>query len=179
MSQIRRISLFAGPGSGKSTTSARLFSELKIRGYDIEHIPEYIKTWAHEGRKPVSYDQVYVFGKQLHKEDLTLRNVQLLITDSPIMLNVAFPAFYKLPFFEEVVSIARRFDREYPSLNLFIERTVEYNQKGRYENHDQAKAFDEFLLGFLAENLALPLHKVRVDEFEKIVDLVENSINLK
>jgi hypothetical protein len=62
---IRRICLHAGPGSGKSTLAARVFGELKVRGYDVEHVPEYIKTWAHAGRKPESYDQLYVFAKQL------------------------------------------------------------------------------------------------------------------
>jgi hypothetical protein len=177
MSKIRRICLFSGPGSGKSTTSARLFSELKVRGYDVEYILEYIKTWAHEGRKPVSYDQFYVFAKQLKSEDTVLRSVQTIVTDCPVMLNVAFSCFYNTPGCQEMVGIAQQFDRDFPPLNFFIERTVGYVQKGRYESQEQAIAFDVFLKDFLDEKLQSPLNKIKVDDIEKIINLVEEKIN--
>ena len=56
-----RISLFGGPGSGKSTTAARLFSELKERHYSVEHVSEYVKSWTYMNRKPKGFDQVYIF----------------------------------------------------------------------------------------------------------------------
>lgn len=176
MSKVRRICLFSGPGSGKSTTSARVFSELKVLGYDVEHIPEYIKTWAHEGRKPVSYDQFYVFAKQLKSEDTVLRSVQTIVTDCPIMLNVAFSCFYNTPGCNEMIGIAQQFDRDFPPLNFFIERTVNYVQKGRYESQEQAIAFDSFLQSFLFEKLQSPIHKIKVDDIEKTITLIEQNI---
>lgn len=176
MSKVRRVCLFSGPGCGKSTTSARLFSHLKMLGHDVEHIPEYIKSWVYEGKKPVSYDQFYVFAKQLKSEDTVLRTVQTIVTDCPVMLNVAFSCFYDTPGCKEMISIAQQFDEDFEPLNFFIERTVNYVQKGRYESQEQAVAFDQFLYGFLTKNLQHTLHCVKVDDIDKIISLVENKI---
>lgn len=173
---IRRINFMAGPGCGKSTLAARTFAELKVRGHDVEHIPEYIKTWAHEGRKPQSFDQLYVFAKQVKAEDVILRNVGLIVTDSPLLMNTAYSAFYKTPYYDHLVRLAQEFDRRFPPLNLFIERTVPYVEKGRYQNHEQAVEFDNFLKKFLAENLIGEIHYVRVEEFDSIIGLIEREV---
>ncbi|CAE7860196.1 folD [Symbiodinium microadriaticum] len=157
---IRRINFFAGPGAGKSTVAARIFSELKIRGFDVEHIPEYIKTWAHENRKPESYDQLYVFAKQLKAEDVILRNVKHIVTDSPLLLNTSYSKLYNFQASDHLIRIAQQFDRDFPPLNLYIERTVDYVDKGRYQSYEQAVDFDNFLLEFLDENLEGELLKI-------------------
>jgi nicotinamide riboside kinase len=90
MDKIRRISLFGGAGSGKTTMAARLFADLKMLGWDVEHIQEYIKARAYEKRFPTSFDQVYVFGNQLHREDRLLHHVNLVVTDSPVLMNLAY-----------------------------------------------------------------------------------------
>lgn len=176
MSKVRRICFFGGPGSGKSTTSAHLFAELKKRNHDVEHIPEYIKTWAHEGRKPVSYDQFYCFAKQLRSEDVILRNVQVAIVDCPLMLVAAWCHWRGMPCNNSVVELAQQFDRDFPSLNLFIDRTVNYVSEGRYESKDQAFAFDNFLLEFLNKNLQSSLTRVGVNDFDHILTLTESHI---
>jgi hypothetical protein len=93
------------------------------------------------------------------------------------MLNVAFSCFYNTPGCQEMVGIAQQFDRDFPPLNFFIERTVGYVQKGRYESQEQAIAFDVFLKDFLNEKLQSPLNKIKVDDIEKIINLVEENIN--
>lgn len=174
----RRICFFAGPGSGKSTLAAKTFAELKIRGYQVEHIPEYIKTWAYSGKKPVSWDQLYVYAKQLHSEDVALRHVSSIVTDSPLLLNNAYAVQYGCKFAELMVACSQKFEEEFPALNFYIARTVPYNSSGRYQTPAEAVAFDEFLLDFLGTRLKGCLHHVRVDQFDEIMKLVENNIQL-
>lgn len=177
MSQIRRICLFGGPGSGKSTTTARIFTELKIRGYDIEHVTEYIKTWAYEGRMPQSYDQLYVFAKQIRSEDVLLRRgVQYIVTDSPVLMNAAYSAHYGFVAIEQLIGLSKQFDRDFPAVNLFIERSVPYVQKGRFQNPDEAVEMDKFLYNFLSTNLEQPITKIKVDDFDNILSVVESAI---
>jgi hypothetical protein len=168
----------AGPGAGKSTAAARLFGELKTKGYDVEHVSEYIKTWAYEGRKPQSFDQFYIFAKQLKSEDVVLRKAKHIVSDSPILLNTAYSTFYGCSFSSELISIAKQFEVQYPSLNLIIERSVEYVDKGRYQNFQEAIEFDEFLFKFLEEHLPFPTYKVKVQNFASIMQLVEQQLNV-
>lgn len=175
--KIRRVNFYSGPGAGKSTLAARTFAELKIRGYDIEHIPEYIKTWAHEGRKPISYDQLYVFAKQLKAEDVILRNVDLIVTDSPLLMNAAYSKLYNVPCTPHLIKLAQEFDREFQPINFFINRTVPYVNKGRYQDNNVAIYFDSFLLDFLEENLQGNCHHVEVGDFLDIIRTIEESVS--
>jgi hypothetical protein len=174
---IRRLNFFAGPGCGKSTLAARTFAELKIRGYDVEHIPEYIKTWAHEGRRPTSYDQLYVFAKQLKAEDVILRNVKTIVTDSPLLMNAAYSRLYKFQCSQDLIKICQQFDRDFPPLNLFIERTVEYVDKGRYQSREEAIDFDNFLKEHLNDHLQGKVIPVRVDEFDSMVEMIGDALD--
>lgn len=150
---IRRIGFFAGAGAGKSTVSARTFADLKMKGYDVEHVSEYVKTMAYEGRFPQSYDQCYIFGHQLHREDVALRHVQTIVTDCPVFLCYAYAKFYNAPAANALLDIVQQFNQDFEALNFYIERSVDYKSKGRFQTFDQAKEFDEFLLDLIRIHL--------------------------
>jgi nicotinamide riboside kinase len=165
---IRRINLFGGPGTGKSTMAASLYSELKNYGNSTGHtiqtelVREYVKNWAWENRKILGYDQFYIFAKQLRAEELCLRNgVDVIITDSPIALAYMYSVAYNLTGRNEIRSLVQSFEKEYPSKNIFLKRdyTVPYNQKGRYQNLEEAKQLDNLTLLTL-KNLELEFTEV-------------------
>ncbi len=174
---IRRISLMGGPGCGKSTLAARIFSDLKVDGYKVEHIAEYVKAWAYSDRKPKSYDQLYIFGKQIHAEDSILQHVPLIVTDSPIMLNAAYSNYYNFRPVQHLINLALEFETDFPSLNLFVARTVEYQEHGRYQNYEKALEFDEYLLNFMCSHFKNEVHKVQVDDYENIIKLIKENID--
>ena len=176
MSKIRRINFLAGPGAGKSTVAARLFGELKARGYDVEQVSEYIKKWAYEGKKPQSFDQLYAFAKQLRNEETLLRCVPLIITDSPLIVNVAYTKYYSCPYYKELLTLVNYFEEEYHSLNLFIDRIVSYVDKGRFQTLDQALELDDLLYKVASENLSQPIYKVDVTNFPALVEFVEQKL---
>lgn len=173
----RRISFFAGPGAGKSTMAARTFGELKLRGFDVEHIPEYVKTWAYMGQKPQSYDQLYIFSKQLHAEDVALRHVEHVVTDSPVLMNAAYAAYYGFGPVDNLIGLSKAFDQEFPSLNFFIGRTVPYVSHGRYQDEKQAQDFDRFLMEFLVKNLSNgDFHITTVEEYKSNLDFIVKEL---
>lgn len=173
---IRRINFYAGPGGCKSTLAAKVFAELRSRRYKVEHVIEWIKLWAILGIKPESYDQLYILGNQVYEEDARLHKVPVIVTDSPILLNTAYSTFYGFRHAGLLTQIARAFDRDFIGLNLFIDRTVPYEQLGRYQNYKEAVEFDAFLLNFLSQNLDSELIHVNVEEFDAIMSLLETRV---
>jgi nicotinamide riboside kinase len=175
---IRRINFFAGPGAGKSTLAAKVFAEMKVRGHDVEHISEFVKTMAHEGHFPESYDQFYIMGQQLHREDVALRHVDMIVTDSPILLGAAYAQFYNFDAHEHLIAISEFFDEDFPALNFFIERTVKYDPKGRFQESSQVEAVDVALRRIM-NSAPVEYEVVRVDQFDAIMEKIEEAIQGK
>ena len=178
-----RINLFSGPGAGKSTLAARLYGDLKIAGFNIELVHEYIKTWAYLGRVPKSFDQCYIFGKQLHAEDRVIQSgVDHIITDSPVMMQIAYCQRYEKHYWPELLGIAQKFEELKPSLNIFLDRkNIPYQENGRYENYDQAVEMDARILRFMDEHLPgyFPVDATKPDEIFALIkgrlDSCQNS----
>ena len=45
---MKVINLFAGPGTGKSTTAAGLFYKMKSKGYMVELVTEFAKDLVYQ-----------------------------------------------------------------------------------------------------------------------------------
>jgi hypothetical protein len=139
------VNLFAGPGTGKSTCMAGIFSELKLRGVNCEMAPEYIKTKVWENSLDICKDQIYIFGKQLHSIRKLLGKVDVVITDSPILLSLAYSTDELIEFDCLVIAEFKR----YNSLNYFLVRHKKYNPAGRCQTEEQAKEKDNMIKGLL------------------------------
>ena len=141
------VNLFAGPGSGKSTTCAGVFAKLKLAGVNCEMALEYAKDKVWEESNKVLDDQIYVFGKQLHRIFRLKDKVDVVITDSPILLSIIYDKTGNKYFSDLVLNQFNNFDNR----NYFIERTTVYNPKGRLQTEDEAKEIDKVLLDLLKD----------------------------
>jgi hypothetical protein len=163
MSKIRRINIFSGPGSGKSVLATWLFAELKIAGVNIQFVDEYVKKWAYEGKQITSFDQIYLFAKQMYKEESYLRaGAEHIISDSPILMIGGYASRNNDPFKDELISLALKFNKLYPSINIFLDRDgIPYQRDGRYEDYEKAKLTDKFILDVLKENVDYKVFKTK------------------
>jgi nicotinamide riboside kinase len=172
---IRRISIFGGPGCGKSIAAAKVFVDLKIKGYSIELCREFVKEWAYQKKSPQSFDQYYIFGKQLHAEDVLLSNgVKYIVTDSPLLMQLVYMSrdFDVKPN----IPIIKEFDKKYPALNIFLSREgIQYQQHGRWEDVEQAIDLDNQILEFL-KSTQTDFHIIKSTDFDTLIQTIENSL---
>ena len=174
-----RINFFAGPGAGKSTTTARVFSELKERGVSVEHVGEYVKAWAYQKRQIPKFDQLYIFGKQHQYEYRYLsQGVKNIVTDSPCFLSVIYSYFYQQPAIGGAINtLVQEYDKDHPSLNIFLHRGDKpYVQEGRWQDLTAAKQLDVFMLEMLKHNYPNNLIEIDYQDKEKILSTVLSAV---
>lgn len=173
LKDIMRINLWAGSGCGKSTVASGLFHTLKCKNLNVELVREYIKQWAYEGRKPIAFQQVYIFGKQLHAEDSVLQHVDHLVTDSPLLMQVFYARRYNFECWPSLLEIGRAFDAKYPSCNILLDRVgITFQQKGRYEDEEGARKVDVELEDYMKE-FSVPYTKIPCTEMDTILNSIK------
>lgn len=172
------VNLFAGPGTGKSRNSARIFAEMKDRHINAELVREYIKRWVWEGRKFAGIDQTYIMAKQARLEREVSEGVEFIITDSPVWLSPFYAS--QNPDSVELVEAYKAIAKHhyshleaqgYEIINVFLTRSNKYNPAGRIQTHEEAKELDSGIKQFLVEN---SIHFVESStEGADILDLIE------
>lgn len=174
---IRRINFFAGPCASKSTTSAYVFSYLKTLNYNIELVTEYIKFWTYIPREPKGFDQLYIFAKQISREDVVLRSgTKYIISDSPIFLSYFYSTISNITFDKQLLGIAQQFEKIYPSLNIFLKRKDrDFSNHGRFHNLNQSKEIDIKLRETL-NKINVKFKEFSYYDKEKIIDYIIKNI---
>lgn len=132
------VNLFGGPGVGKSSCMAHLFALLKWDDVNCEMAPEFAKSKVWEGSHSVLDNQVYIFGKQQHAINRLLGKVDVVVTDSPLLLSLIYGKESSSAF----KSLVRGEFFSHKSLNYFLARTKKYQEAGRLQTEDEAKGID-------------------------------------
>lgn len=177
-----RINFYSGPGGGKSTIAAWLFSELKRRNFSVEHVNEYVKGWAYQKRQINKYDQLYLFGKQHQMEYKFLSNgVEHIITDSPCLLSAVYADVNGCKELSHYLGeICKIYEEDYPSLNIFLDRgSNPYDATGRWQTKEQALELDRQIYTFVREYTDGILHSIPFQDDRAILDLVLQTIRPK
>ena len=141
------INFFAGPSSGKSTTAAGVFSLLKLHGVNCEYVPEFAKDLTWENRRKTLENQIYVFAKQQHRIWRLKGEVDIVITDAPLIQGLAYVSEHSA-----LTQIVMEQVGEFDNINFFLERTKRYNPKGRSHTENEAIELDSRIIYLLLSN---------------------------
>lgn len=167
------VNLFAGPGAGKSTGAAYIFSKLKMKGLDCEYVSEFAKDKVWENNDEVFKSQFYITGKQVFKIKRCYGKVDIIVTDSPIAIGAQY-----LKEDEQKLgpAILEEFSK-YNNLNLFINRVKPYNPNGRSQTLDEAVVIDNKTKKWLIDN-NIHFEIIDGDEcgYNEAVTIIENEI---
>ncbi|HUS50731.1 MAG TPA: AAA family ATPase [Candidatus Paceibacterota bacterium] len=144
------INLIGGPGCGKSIMAAKLFEKLKLKYISCDISMEYIKRKLREKALKVIESQIYIFGKQQFQLFTMKDEVEVIITDSPIILS----AIYDKTNCPHLKALILKEFSVYKNLTYFIDRDeeVEYEQEGRYQDLKGAKEVDKKVKKFMNDH---------------------------
>lgn len=141
------VNFYGGPSTGKSTTCAHVFAELKWRGWNCEMALEYAKDKVWEGSLDLLDNQMYVFGKQYHRIHRLLNKVDIILTDSPLLLSFIYGKHMPKDFLTLVLNQHKQLN----TLDIFLERQKKFQQAGRLQNEEQSRQIDAQLLKVLED----------------------------
>ena len=128
------VNFYAGPGAGKSTVAASVFAELKKNHVNCELITEFAKRKVWEGNTECLNNQLYITAKQQYLMWTVSKHVDIIVTDSPLMLGCIYGN-------DDLLNqIIQREYNKYNNIDIFLRRNTkfEYQSNGRIQTLDEA-----------------------------------------
>ena len=166
------INLLGSPGAGKSTTAARLFYELKMKGVKCELITEYAKDRVFEENMIALEDQIYIFAKQNHKHFKLKNKVNVIITDAPLVASL----YYGKNLSESFINQVKEEFNKYDNMNYYMIRKHEYESYGRLQTEEESNEISYELLDILSKH-NIDFKKLNTDS--DFLNLILNDVMLK
>ena len=167
------VNLFGVPGAGKSTGAAYIFSQLKMKGINAELITEFAKDKVWENNEKVFKNQLYLFGKQSFRISRVQDEVDVIATDSPLLLSILYNQTPILG--ENFNQLVYDVFNSYNNINYLIKRTKPYNPAGRLQTEEESNALAEPLISLLKkENINYKEITGDIEGYDKIVQEVLN-----
>lgn len=160
------VNLYGGPGTGKSTTMATVFSLMKMRNASVEMSPEWFKTAVWAGENHVLEDQLLLFAKQNHQLRQLDGKVDFIITDAPLLLGLVYDNDPKLAEFVRWTASG------YLNVHVFLNRLKPFSQGGRVHDEAQSRKLDRDIREMLRREIKTEIHVLDADEkvAQEIVD---------
>ena len=158
------INLYGGPCSGKSTQAAGLFYTMKQQGYNVELVNEFAKEVVWEGNVPMLKDQLWVLAHQHRKLVRLAGKVDYIITDSPVLLSIAYRTMYDGPMYTDLIDqLALECYSMYDNLDVFLNRPLEFIDHGRAQNEHTSEQIDQHILQILDQH-GIDYYQVNTNE---------------
>lgn len=170
------INLYAGSGAGKSTTAAGLFYNLKLQGVNCELVTEYVKNLAWQNIKPGFLDQPSIFGQQSKSEANLYGKVDIIITDSPLLLSPIYEMFHNNQSIIEssVFSFIKSAEKRGVTYHhYFLERKKMFSSHGRYETEEKAREIDE-LVKIKLKEWNIPYTTINVEDDQRVFSILNH-----
>lgn len=171
------INLFGEPSAGKSTAAMDITANLKRVGINAEYVSEFAKDKVYEHNKEVFKHQEYIFGKQSFKMGRVRDNVQVIVTDSPLLLNILYNDDDRI-LGEDFNKVALNMFNSYDNRNYVLTRHHKYENEGRRQNEAEAAEVRHSLLNLL-DKLNIPYKRCTssIEDCNTIVNEIVKEIN--
>ena len=146
------VNMFAGPGAGKTTCAWEVASALKKKGLVVEYVSEVAKEYVWDNNTEILDGSVKNQRRLLEEQDKRVQRllgkVEVIVTDSPILLNSIYVKEPDEIFNKEVIG---RFKKQ-NNFNVFVERGKKFETEGRIHNYDESLKIDTQIQNLLSNN---------------------------
>lgn len=152
-----KIAIVGAPGCGKSTLASEIYTKCKKQGYNIELVREYIRELFSIGWKPETIaDQYYIMQKQHEREQNVHDDVDIIVTDSPIILPFYYGkqlyngTLHDMIIYSELQSMFMQ-HMQYYDFIIMLERSHEYVEDGvREQSEEESNKVHEDLMQLMS-----------------------------
>lgn len=143
------VNAFGGPGAGKTTAAWNIAADLKKKGYVVEYVPEYAKELVWEGNTELLngsiINQAHLLREQNHRIERLIGKAEIIITDSPLLLNLIYLKEMNPAYEKEVLELHNK----YSNFNFIVERGDSFEKEGRIHSLEESKEKDKEINSFL------------------------------
>lgn len=164
------VNLYGAPGAGKSTGSAYIFGQLKMNNISVELVREFVKDKIYEKSEGVFNDQVYILGKQHFRQTNVKGNVDVIITDCPLIIQAYYTDKYKFPYADELRQLVLKLYSLENNINYFVNRDKPYNPDGRFQTEADSDSISDNLKEYL-DNLGIEYKEINgnITDYDSVV----------
>ena len=164
------VNLYGAPGAGKSTGSAYIFGQLKMNNISVELVREFVKDKIYEKSEGMFNDQVYILGKQHFRQTNVKGNVDVIITDCPLIIQAYYTDKYKFPYADELRQLVLKLYSLENNINYFVNRDKPYNPDGRFQTEADSDSISGNLKEYL-DNLGIEYEEINgnITDYDSVV----------
>lgn len=175
------INLIGAPGAGKSTLAALVFSKLKMENISSEIVTEFAKDLVWDNSNGLN-NQLYVFSGQFYRVWRLQNAVDVVVTDSPMILSIYYNMLQKPDnkLSEDLFNkLVLECNNKFININFFLKRKHNYKTDGRI--HSEADSIRmEQEMQYLYQALDIPyttLNSTDTKNADYIVMAVKGILN--
>ena len=124
-------------------------ARLKRKGINAEYVTEFAKDKVYENNQEVFKHQQYLFGKQSFRMGRVRNKVQVMVCDSPLLLNIIYNDDEVLG--EDFNQMVLNVFNSYNNKNYLVVRNHTYEDKGRIHDEKESKILKKKIVDKLDE----------------------------
>lgn len=148
---MKIINLIGASGCGKTTTALGLTYFLKLKGYKVEYVSEWIKEEIFNGNLNVVNDQMFVFSNQYRKlKSLYNSNLDFIVTDCPLILAYYYGNKYKASdLYLDDLTLNRYLENDH--IDYLLNHSGTFETFGRLQGESESLEDEKQLINLLTK----------------------------
>lgn len=175
------INIIGAPGVGKSTISALLFANMKIRGFIVEYVQEYVKklVWTRDFE---SINNQYYLSKKTYEtlnQIVSSGSIDYCISDGPLLHGLVYNLqnVNNTSNIEKTEKFILECIHKFNNINIYLEAVPGrlYETAGRIHTEDESREVGNLLKNLLDKNnMAYVSFSADPQNIDKIIDYIED-----